>query len=1318
MTDDTTREGTTETTVSVRQEARPLTQAQAGLWYAQRLDPRNPVFNTAQYVEIRGPFDVVAFADAVGRAMAEADALAVRIIDEDGQPRQIVDASRIASLEVVHLPGASVDAAQAAMNEDLRTPLDPAVDRLARQQLFVLGNKHHVWYQRVHHVVIDGYGTALLTARICDLYTAAINGTAPTTPAFAPLDPVIDADVAYQASTKRETDRAFWMERLRDAPPAAGLGRKVDVTAHDYRRAAIDLEVSAGDALGRIANETGMQWPDVLAALSAAYVARHGGVADVTVGVAAMERLGTVAARVPAMAMNIVPLRVLVDEDRPIVEWLRALAPDVRRMRRHGRYRGEHLRRDLGLVGADRRTYGVLVNILPFDAPAPLAGAETTVHVLATGPVDDITINLRADASLTRVRAELDGNPRIYSQSELDAHAERLATFLARALRAERLATVPTVTDAERDRVLVAFNDTQHEVEVTTLDRLISESCGTFAGRDALVFGEQTLTYAGLAADVDGMAAGLRAKGVGRGDIVGIALERSLDLIPVIYATIRAGAAYLPLDMAQPVARLQRLIDIAGPKLIVSTDALAERLPPGAPYVTAAELRDRATTRVAPASASDAGGRPQPGDAAYVIFTSGSTGEPKGVVVEHAAIVNRLLWMREHYQVGPDDVLVQKTPTTFDVSVWELFLAALAGATLVVAEPDAHRDPRAMARLFRERGVTMAHFVPSMLAEVLDEPSLGTGALRAVICSGEALSAPLRDRFHARLDAQLHNLYGPTEAAVDVSYWPASREDRSNPVPIGWPVWNTSLFIVDDRQRPVPVGVAGHLLLGGVQLARGYLGRPDLTADRFVPNPFGEEGSRVYRSGDLARWREDGAVEYLGRSDFQVKIRGQRIELGEIEAAIVSSGLSVRAVVVAREARGATTLVAYVQPSDPQQAFDAGVWRQAVAARVPEAMVPSAFVPVTEWPVTANGKLDLRKLPEPSGPAIAGPRPSTVSERLVARCFADVLKLDIEAVSADADFFTLGGHSLLAAQAVRRLREATSDETLELSVLFLNPTVTALASHLDASREVAAGFSQTDTAPLVRLSDGRQDRQALFCIHPAGGLSWCYLTLARLLGGERAVFGIQARGLGDTPLAESLDALADDYVAQVRAIQPHGPYHLLGWSIGGIIAHAMAVRLEALGETVGVLAMLDSYPSDRWRTGNDATEAMALRALLLMAGEHAAEGDGLTRADVIARLRESGHPLGLLSDASLSGVLRVVQHNNRLVRRHEHAPVRARLMHFMADREHVGHSTSPDEWAPYVGGVDVHHVDALHAHMTAPDQARLVAGVLARALES
>ncbi|TCK23854.1 enterobactin synthetase component F [Ancylobacter aquaticus] len=1279
--------------------AHPLTEAQSGLWYAQRLDPSNPLFNTGQSIDMTGPLDREAFAVALAQAVGEADALALRLIDTPGGPMQVIDPAHRPVLEVIDLSRKTdpLAAAQAAIARDMATPIDPARDPLAAERLFVLGQERHIWQQRIHHLAIDGYGMILLTQRVAELYNARRRGTAPG-PALPGISVAFAEDATYRASDKRATDGAYWRALFADAPDVASLAPGIPASAATFHRRAVEIDAAAFARLRETAERTAIPWPDVVTALAAAYVGRHTGTPEVIVGVPFMARLGSAAARVPAMLMNVLPLRVDVAGDGDLDTYLGAVAKSLTRARRHGRYRSEQLRRDLRRVGGQRRLHGPLINLLPFDETPRFDGLTNRLEVLSTGPVEDITFTFRLHGT-DGLRLEVDANPDLYAVETVEAHTARLAHFIAAASAAGSLADVATATPEEAHRHLLTLNATDHAVPDTTLAALIEAQMRATPQAPALRFAGQTMDYATL--DARSRALAERLVAAGEGGIVAVALPRSFDLVVALVAVLRAGLAYLPLDLAQPDARLARILASAQPRLVLALAGDSPR------FAGKAEVAAPDSWPDAPAGTPLAG--PAPEDAAYVIYTSGSTGEPKGVVIEHRAIVNRLVWMRAQYGFTPTDRILQKTPATFDVSVWEFFLPLISGACLVIAPPDAHRDPLALARIIAEEAITTAHFVPSMLAAFLAEPAAQGLALARVFCSGEELPADLRDRFHRTLRAELHNLYGPTEAAVDVSYWPAGADDTSRPVPIGFPVWNTRLYVLDARGRPQPPDVPGHLFLGGVQLARGYLGRDDLTTERFLPDPF-RPGERIYATGDLALWRPDGAVVFLGRSDHQVKIRGLRIELGEIEAAAMDSGLVRQCAVLAREDRGATRLIAYVVA---EPGADLSTLKAGIAARVPDHMVPAAILALDELPVNANGKLDRNALPAPDFAGSGNRAPVTPAERKVAELFAAQLQLDAPAMAED-DFFALGGDSLSAVALLLRVREAFGRDP-GLGALFARPTVEGFARLLEAE----APAEDLGLAPLIALVEGAPDLPPLFVIHPAGGISWCYGRLARALAPRRTVYGVQAPALAPgVPPPESLEALAADYVARLRAVRPEGPYHLLGWSVGGILAQAMAVRLADTGQKVGIVAMLDSYPCDVWRGEPDPGEAGALKALLAIAGHDPDRlpALALNRASVLAFLRASDSPLGQLPDAALDGVVRVVAGNNRLVRGHFHRRYEGPVLHFRAALDHAGRDLSPAMWAPYAAAVEVIEVPSLHAHLTGPEAVQAIAPVLGKAL--
>lgn len=1267
----------------------PLTEPQEGLWYAQAMDPANPALNTGQYLELTGPLNRDALALAVARTIAEAPVLSLRFFDHPDGPRQALGLPPILGfIDLSAQPEAEAQA-MAQMQADSRRPLDLARDAAAAFTLIALGPQRHFLYERIHHLAIDGFGMVLVTDRIAAHY-AAILGEAPPPATFGPLSLAFEEDMAWRAAPRRDTDRDWWHARLQDLPEVAGPNPGRAVSSHDFLRESLDLPKPLLDRLADCATRHRLGWPDMLNALCGAYLARWTG-GEAVIGLPFMARMGRKIAQLPCMAMNVLPHRLRPDEDAPLPEWLAAQSRDMAQARRRGLYRSELLRRELGLVGGTRRLYGPLVNVQPFDKAPEFPGLACRLHIMGAGAVDDLTLTFRGDPA-SGMLFQVDANPALYTADEVRGHAERLPAFLSAALAAQTLAEVPTASPAEIALFARRAAATRHPLPDTTLTALIERQLAASPDAPAVREGDQRLSFRDLDRRSAGLAAALAQRGAGPDRIVAVALPRGLELPVALLGILRAGAAYLPLDPDHPAERIARILSLSHPVAVLTTPELAHLFPPDTDLLFPGDW---------PAAGAAPSG-PAQGDLAYVIFTSGSTGAPKGVAIEHRAIVNRLLWMQAHYGVTADDRILQKTPATFDVSVWEFFLPMIAGAELVMAPPGAHRDPSAIARLIRDHTITTCHFVPSMLSAFLAAPASQGLAMRRVFCSGEELTADQRDRFHARIAAELHNLYGPTEAAVDVSYWPATPQDHSNPVPIGFPVWNTILAVLDDRLRPVPPGLAGHLYLGGVQLARGYLGRADLTAERFVATPQG----RLYATGDLARLRPDGAVTYLGRSDHQVKIRGLRVELGEIEAAIMASGLARETVVIAREDHaGDRRLVAYLVPA---QGYQPGLLAERLTASLPAYMVPSAEVALPSLPVTANGKLDRKALPAPEFQAL-GRAAATETERLLAGLFQQILHLDAPA-PAEADFFALGGDSLSAVRLAQALETATGRDP-GLGTLFENPVLAMLAAAVDAQAPHDDGLG-----PVILLADGDPAAAPLFLIHPAGGLAWGYRGLARRIAPARRVYGLQHPGLDSAALMpDSLSALAQSYAQRIDDLVPQGPVHLAGWSVGGILAQDIAVTLAGMGRAPGLVAMLDSYPADAWRNEPEPDPVAALRALLAIAGydpEGHPELD--SRARVVEFLRAGDSALGALPERVLDGVVRTVTGTNRLIRSHHHRPHDGTITHFRAANDHKDRDLSPGMWSRYAGAVEVIDLPFLHAQMTSPAAAALIAPELSR----
>ncbi|WP_228803714.1 amino acid adenylation domain-containing protein [Nocardia higoensis] len=1039
-----------------------LSPAQTALWYAQRIRPDVPL-TIAQYVEIHGDLDVGRLLYAVERCGAENQSAYLRVIEIDGTPRQVVDTSRRPGwgrLDLRDRPDPRA-AAMRWMSEHAASPIDIENDPLVTNIILRIGDTEYLWYGRAHHILIDGYAAMSGVARTAEIYTALENQTEPSVSRATPLAEIYAEEGAYHRSGRHDRDRAYWSEHMRGAGEPISLSTVAAGPMPDPGRrlaqGVLDDDLAA--ALGNAAADLGSNTSTLLVAALAGYVHAVTGDPDVVLSLPVAARTTVALRRSAGVLSNVVPLRFDLGAETTVGDIVRAAELEITGALRHQRYRHEDIRRDCGYSANTRGFFGPMVNIMLFNNELRFGSLVGELHVLSTGPVEDLSVNVYDGEGGTHL--DFEANRLLYAEREVTAHHERFLDYLARFLTAERDATVrglQAITASERDLVVRAWNDTEVAVPEATLASLFADRAARCPEAIALDFEDSTLTYAEFDERTNRLARLLIERGAGPETVVALCLPRGIDLVVGMYAIVKTGAAYLPLDPDHPAERRDGILDQAEPICVLVAD---DDLPPPA-HTPVLRVDAALSTGYDPAPITDAERtaplRPQ--HLAYVLFTSGSTGTPKGVGISHAAIVNRLLWMQHEYPLDETDAVLQKTPATFDVSVWEFFWPLQVGARLVVAAPDGHRDPSYLARVIAEKQVTTAHFVPSMLSVfVTDTDVRDCRVLRRVFCSGEALPAATVTAFHAALGAgrdtgpYLHNLYGPTEAAVDVTAWPCPPGIAT--VPIGSPIWNTRTYVLDPHLRPVPPGVTGELYLAGVQLARGYLGRPVLTADRFVADPF-VPGARMYRTGDLARWRQDtavGALDYLGRTDFQVKIRGQRLELGEIEAVLLDDERIARAVCVARPGRDGDELVAYVvaaqdpatRPAPDSTVLDIEDILAGLRRTLPGYMVPSVLVRLAELPLNANGKIDRKALPAPPQRPVrstAETRPRTATEQMLAEIFAAVLGLDDVGV-ADG-FFELGGNSLSAARAVARI---TADLGLGLTIrdLFESPTVAALA---------------------------------------------------------------------------------------------------------------------------------------------------------------------------------------------------------------------------------------------------------------------------------
>lgn len=1273
----------------------PLVAAQPGIWMAERLSTLPGAWSVAHYVELRGALDPTLLGKSIVAGLQQADTLSLRFEEEEGEVWQWLAADRtFAEPSIIDLRTApdphraATERMQADLAQDLRVD---GGNPLVCHQLLRVGDDRWYWYQRYHHLLVDGFSFPAITRQIAAIYRAWQRGEATPESPFTPFAEVVDEYQRYAGSEAWQRDKAFWQAQRQALPApaslsAAPLGGRA--AGSDIWR--MKLEMNA-DAFRRLASHAPQCQPaDLALALTTLWLGRLCNRMDYAAGFIFMRRMGSAALTSTGPVLNVLPLAVHIDARETLADLAMRLAGQLKKMRRHQRYDAEQIVRDSGKAAGDEPLFGPVLNVKVFDYQLDIDGVEAVTHTLATGPVNDLELALFPDET-GGLSLEILANKARYDEAELRRHMARLTALLAQfaADPALRCGEAEMLSADELAR-LAAVNDTVVPLPATTLSALVADQARKTPDAPALADARWQFSYREMRQQVVALAQLLRQRGVKPGDSVAVALPRSVFLTLALHGIVEAGAAWLPLDTGYPDDRLRMMLEDARPSLLIVTEDQLARFSDIPGLESLCYQQPLAAGDDAPLAVS------KPDHTAYIIFTSGSTGRPKGVMVGQTAIVNRLLWMQDRYPLSADDVVAQKTPCSFDVSVWEFWWPFIAGAQLVMAEPEAHRDPQAMQQFFARYGVTTTHFVPSMLAAFvasLDADSVAAcRTLRRVFCSGEALPTELCREWERLTGALLHNLYGPTEAAVDVSWYPACGSELAavtgSSVPIGWPVWNTGLRILDAAMRPVPPGVAGDLYLTGIQLAQGYLGRPDLTASRFIADPFAP-GERMYRTGDVARWLTNGAVEYLGRSDDQLKIRGQRIELGEIDrvmSALPDVGQAVSHACVFNQAAAtggdARQLVGYLV-SDSGLPLDTAALKARLAEQLPPHMVPVVLMQLAELPLSANGKLDRKALPLPTlGGERSGRPPEPGMETLVAAAFSQLLGCEVNDI--DADFFALGGHSLLAMRLAAQLSRQLARQVTPGQVMVAS-TVGKLSALLaaDLSDEQAQRLGLDTLLPL-RESDG----PTLFCFHPASGFAWQFSVLARYLSPRWSITGIQSpRPQGPMASAASLDEVCEHHLQTLLAQQPHGPYYLFGYSLGGTLAQGIAARLRQRGEAVAFLGLLDTWPPE--------TQNWAEKEANGLDPEVLAEIDREREAFLAA---QQGQASGELFSAIEGNYADAV----RLLTTAHSAKFDGKATLFVAEKTRQEGMDPQVVWGPWVGELEVFSQNCAHVDIISP----------------
>ncbi|KAK1177319.1 non-ribosomal peptide synthetase [Streptomyces sp. NBS 14/10] len=1014
-------------------ELLPLTAAQRGVFHAQRLQPDNPAYNTVAAMELRGPVDGELLRRAIRRAEGESGSWDVELVERPDGLYQRPVGPGCSTWREIDLSGEPdpLATAHALIDRDRATPRDLFQDALSGHVLMRIGADHHVWYQRSHHILSDAFGSVLHSRRIAAHYEALAAGAEPAGEPLGRLEELLAEEADYRASDDYATDQEYWNEVYAERPEAVSLAPGVP-TGATGRALSVTTALSAAElrALGAAGRDARAPWTVAMLAGVAAYLQGMTGAQDITVGVPVTARVGTRTRNVPGMLSNTLPLRLTVSPAAGRTALVRQVARRLGELLTHQRYPYDELRRDLRLLGTDEQLFGVLVNIVPAGSETAFTGLEARLTALSGGPVTDLNITCHPGPDGQGARVEFEANPDRYTAAELAAHQARFTAFLARFLAAPPdlpLARVDVLTTAERVQALAVGRPPgpARDIAPRTFPELFEEQVRRTPDAPAVLTPDAVLDYAELNSRANRLARALVARGAGPERLVAVALPRGIAALTAVIAVMKAGAAYLPVDLGYPRARITAMLDDTEPLLLLTTRAAddtttAPNVPrlylDEAPSDQLAGPPDTNTNTNTDADLDDRDRRAplRPGHPAYVIYTSGSTGRPKGVLVTHTGLAALLRHQQNQLRLTPDTRVLQFASPSFDASVWELCVALLTGAAAVVAPPERLVPGPPLAELVAELGVDCLLLAPSALS-AMPPDSLPRGI--NLVVGAEACSPELVARWSP--GRHMVNAYGPTEATV-IATQTGALSGRTVP-PMGHSVPGGRIRLLDSALRPVPPGVAGEVYLSGDGLARGYLGRPKVTAERFVADPFGPPGARMYRTGDLARWTADGELTYLGRADSQVKLRGHRIEPGEVEAVLAQAPGVGAAVAVVREDRpGIRHLVAYAVAAGDT---DPGGLREFVARRLPAYMVPAVVVVVDALPLTPNGKLDHAALPAPRFQATSAYRaPTSERERVLHEVFSDVL--GGERIGMDDSFFDLGGDSVVAMQLAARAHAA------------------------------------------------------------------------------------------------------------------------------------------------------------------------------------------------------------------------------------------------------------------------------------------------------
>ncbi|MBW4564792.1 MAG: amino acid adenylation domain-containing protein [Mojavia pulchra JT2-VF2] len=1060
-----------------RQGNIPLSFAQQRLWFLSQLEPNSSAYNIPTAVRLTGKLNIAALSKSLNEIIRRHEILRTTFTVVDGEAIQVIGKGENFTFSVIDLQALSEEKKQQEVLNlaalEAQKPFDFLQGQLLRASLLQLAETDYVVLLTMHHIVSDGWSTGIFIKELTALYTAFSQGQASPLPEL----PIQYADFAtwqrrWLQGEVLQTQLDYWKQQLGGNLPILELPSdrpRPPIPSKNGATQPFHLSQSLTEKLKDLSKQEGVTLFMTLLAAFKVLLYRYTQQEDIIVGTPIANRNRAEIEGLIGFFVNTLVLRTNLGNNPSFRELLQQVREVTLGAYAHQDLPFERLVEELqpGRDLSHSPLFQVMF-VLQNATTEPIKLPELTLQELRLEKNTakfDLTLSL--SETETGLQGDLEYNTDIFNADKITRMWSHFQVLLEGIVSNPQqcLSELPLLTANEQHQLLVEWNNTEIDYpQDQCIHQLFEAQVEKTPDAVAVVFENQQLTYRELNTRANQLAHYLQKLGVRPEVLVGICVERSLEMVAGLLGILKAGGAYVPLDPAYPKERLGYMLADTQVSVLLTQKHLLDTLPAHSAQTV---YLDQDENLFVTQSTANPISQATSENLAYVIYTSGSTGKPKGAMNTHKGLGNRLLWMQDTYQLTASDRVLQKTPFSFDVSVWEFFWPLLTGASLVIAKPGGHQDSRYLVQLIAQEKITTIHFVPSMLQVFLEETELEQcGSLKRVICSGEALSFDLQQRFFERFNAELHNLYGPTEAAIDVTYWACQPNSNEKTVPIGRPIANTQIYILDKHLQPVPIGVSGELHIGGVGLARGYWNKPELTQEKFISSPF-ESGHFLYKTGDLARYLPKGDIEYLGRIDHQVKLRGFRIEIGEIEAAIHQHPEIREVVVIVTEDRqDAKRLVAYVVP----QSTDISVLelRNFLKAKLPDYMIPSAFVVLEEFPLTSNGKIDRRALPVPDTIQQSEENTSlilTPVQEILAGIWADILA--IKQVRIHENFFELGGHSLLATRVISQIRKVFKVE-LPLRCLFESPTVAELAEEIENATKADLKVKVTNIGHISR----------------------------------------------------------------------------------------------------------------------------------------------------------------------------------------------------------------------------------------------------------